>query len=667
VLLRLARLAPAAVLLARALCILGDGARIGDAAELAGLSGEELECAMSELVLAGVIQSGRPVRFTHPMVRAAIYDDLSPAERERMHVVAAAILRERGAPAGQVAAQVMHTEPAADPGAVALLREAAHDALALGDAAEAAALLARALDEPPGEGARGAVVLELGQAHARAGAPAAVAPLTEIVERGEDPAAVAAAAIELSGMLFLSGCPAEGAAILGRARERIPHGLPAREQLDVALLGVSYTSGSGRREVEATIAELRDPGRPARSVLEATTLGTLALDEVMYLGSASTAIDRAERALAAGLPLELHGGEHWGMLALAALTLSDSLDTALDAIDAMLAHARRHGAAVTVVALAGLRALIGVRRGEIASAQADAQLALELATDLLGTEYLVLGVASAVLAGLEADESPESLRRLIDGAGVRGDTDFVPSTQLRYASGVLYAAAGDHEAAIEELRGCGLGMPTFGGENPSVLAWRSAAALSLAELGRREEARALTSEELRRARAFGAPRAIGIALRADALVGPAARRTARLQEAVDVLASSPARLEHARALVDLGAGFRAGRRRKEAREPLLEGLALAARCGARTLARRARSELAAIGIRPRTTDHSGPDSLTPSERRVVQLAASGGTNREIAQELFVTEKTVETHLGRAFRKLDVSSRRQLPDVLARAG
>src|SRR5207248_8600487 len=114
-----------------------------------------------------------------------------------------------------------------------------------------------------------------------------------------------------------------------------------------------------------------------------------------------------------------------------------------------------------------------------------------------------------------------------------------------------------------------------------------------------------------------------------------------------------------------GATLRAAGQRRAAREPLLEALSLAARCGARTLERRARAELGTIGIRPRTTDRAGVNSLTPSERRVVELAAAGGTNRQIAQALFVTEKTVETHLGRAFRKLDVSSRRQLPDVLAR--
>src|SRR6201999_4311365 len=89
-----------------------------------------------------------------------------------------------------------------------------------------------------------------------------------------------------------------------------------------------------------------------------------------------------------------------------------------------------------------------------------------------------------------------------------------------------------------------------------------------------------------------------------------------------------------------------------------------ARCGALVLERRARAELAAIGIRPRTTSRSGTEALTPSERRVAELAATGQTNREIAQTLFVTEKTVETHLGRAFRKLDISSRRHLPDVAA---
>jgi DNA-binding CsgD family transcriptional regulator len=666
VLLRLARLSPAAGALARALSVLGECTQVGDAGRLAGLADRDMEMALAALLSAGVVQPGTAARFAHPILRAAIYGDLSPAERERMHHATARILRERGAPAGQVGSHIMLTEPAADPAAVALLREAARDALGLGDAAGAAALLSRALREPPADTDRPAVLLELGQAYARAGAPDAIAPLSEIVERGNDAAAIAAAAIDLSGMLFFAGRPAEGAAILRRARERLGAGEPARERLEVALLGVSSTSVSARRENEAAFAVLRDPGGPARNVLEATTLATLAMEEVLNVRSAVATIDFAERAIAAGLPIEPHRGENWALLALGALAVADGLDAALDGTDDILVRARGRGAALTVVTVSALRALIEVRRGALIAAEADAQEAIELAPDLLGARFLALGVAAAVLAGLERDETPDALRRFIDRIGVGFDSDFTSSSQLRYASGVLRAAAGNHEGAIDELCGCGRIDPAFGGENPAMLAWRSAAALSLAELGRREEARELVAEEVRRAMSFGAARAIGIALRAQALVGPSAERSDRLAEALAVLAPSPARLEHARVLVDIGAAFRAAGQRSVAREPLLEALALAARCGARALERRARAELAAIGVRPRSTHHTGADSLTPSERRVAELAGAGGTNREIAQTLFVTEKTVETHLGRAFRKLDISSRRQLPDVLAGA-
>jgi len=373
----------------------------------------------------------------------------------------------------------------------------------------------------------------------------------------------------------------------------------------------------------------------------------------------------ADRALAAGLPSEPHRG--WAALALTILAVGDRLDAAEQGADEILAEARERGAALTVATVSAHRAFIDVRRGDLIAAEADAHAAIDLASDLLGSEFvMVMAVPAAVLAGLNRDATPDSLRRLIDRAGVRDDTELPASSQLRYASGVLRAAAGNHEAAIDELRRCALDHPMLGGENPAVVPWRSAAALSLAELGRHDEARDLAADELRRAQSFGAPRAIGIALRADALVGTTAKRSDRLAEALEVLAPSPARLEHALVLLDLGATLRAAGHRTAARQPLLDALALAVRCGDLTLERRAKTELAAIGVRPRTSDHSGAYSLTPSERRVAELAATGGTNRQIAQTLFVTEKTVETHLGRAFRKLSISSRRQLPDVLASA-
>jgi DNA-binding CsgD family transcriptional regulator len=665
VLLRLARLAPEPAALARALGVLGDGAQVGDAARLAALDGAELEAAMAALVSAGVVAPGGSVRFAHPMLRAAIYGDLSPAERERLHQAAASILRERGAPADQVAAQVMHTEPAADPEAVALLRDAARQALALGDAAGAAALLARGLQEPPAEKERAAVVLELGQARARAGSAEAIAPLREIATRAEDPEAIVAAAIELSGMLFFSGRAAEAAAVLRSAQDRVPSEGHAYDALALALLGICYTSVSARQEAGDALAELREPDRSARGVLPAATLALLAMDEVLYLRSSTTAVDLAERALRAGLPVEPHHA--WTGLAVSVLTITDRFDAAREHADQVLAEAQARGAPLAVASVLAHRAFVEVRRGNLIAAETDADAAIELKTDFVGSNFVVvLAVPAAVVAGLDRGATIDSLRRLIDDTGVRDDTPFMARSLVRYCSGLLRAAAGNHQSAFQELQSCEEDHPVFGGENPAFIPWRSAAALSLVELGRHGDARVLAAEEVRRARSFGAARPLGAALRAQAVVGPAAERAETLEAARAVLAPSPARLELARVLVDIGATFRAAGRRTAAREPLLEGLELAARCGARTLERRARQELGAIGVRPRSTGRDGADALTPSERRVVELAATGGTNREIAQTLFVTEKTVEAHLGRSFRKLDISSRRQLPEVLARA-
>ena len=181
----------------------------------------------------------------------------------------------------------------------------------------------------------------------------------------------------------------------------------------------------------------------------------------MYLRSAPRAADLATRALAADLPLELHRKGNWAILALAALSLADEIDAAVRGMDEILARARERGAALTVVTISSLRANILVRRGDLVGAEADAQEAIELAPDLLGTRFLVLAVSAAVIAGLDRDETPESLRRLIERTGVRYDSEFAASGQLRHASAVLRAAAGDHEGAIEEFRSCALDPPTF--------------------------------------------------------------------------------------------------------------------------------------------------------------------------------------------------------------
>ena len=169
------------------------------------------------------------------------------------------------------------------------------------------------------------------------------------------------------------------------------------------------------------------------------------------------------------------------------------------------------------------------------------------------------------------------------------------------------------------------------------------------------QAAGLAEEELARARRFGAPRALGIALRVAGLCQGGKRGLGLLEESVEVLQESPAALERATSLCELGAALRRAKRRADSRPPLREALELAHRCGAQPLAERARTELVASGARPRRVALSGVESLTASELRVCQLAADGLSNADIAQALFVTRRTVETHLGNAYRKLEITS------------
>jgi DNA-binding CsgD family transcriptional regulator len=176
------------------------------------------------------------------------------------------------------------------------------------------------------------------------------------------------------------------------------------------------------------------------------------------------------------------------------------------------------------------------------------------------------------------------------------------------------------------------------------------------------EADTRATEALDLARGWGAPGAIGSALRVHGeLTGGDAGLT-ELRESAALLESSPFRLEYARALLALGAAMRRTGARSEAREPLRDAFQIADADGAVPVAERARQELAATGVRVR---RSAGDQLTPSEQRIAEMAASGQSNPQIAQALFVTVKTVETHLAAVYRKLDIGSRRELPQALAK--
>ena len=184
-------------------------------------------------------------------------------------------------------------------------------------------------------------------------------------------------------------------------------------------------------------------------------------------------------------------------------------------------------------------------------------------------------------------------------------------------------------------------------------------------LGMTAEANELAERELELAEAFGAPGAIGRALRGLGMIRGPEKGLEALEAAVTQVESSQAALERARTLVEFGAALRRSGRRRDARQPLRLGLDLAQRCGAEALVVRAKNEAKTAGARPRRTALSGVDALTERERQVAMLAARGLSNRQIADQLVVTVKTVEWHLGHSFRKLDVDSRARLRELLER--
>jgi DNA-binding CsgD family transcriptional regulator len=239
-------------------------------------------------------------------------------------------------------------------------------------------------------------------------------------------------------------------------------------------------------------------------------------------------------------------------------------------------------------------------------------------------------------------------------------------TLLRRADVELLLAEGRWEEArrtASSLADVGAGGGRAPGtDNPAWVPWRSLMARALDALGRRPEAEVLVEAELEHARRWGAPGATAASLR---LLGTLRHDEGLglLEQSVEVAENSAARLEHAKSLVAWGSSLRRSGRRSDAREPLARGVELARQCGAMALVEAAKTELYAAGGRPRREALTGPDSLTPSERRIADLAAEGLTTRDIAQALYVTPRTVEGHLTNVYRKLGISTRTALAGAL----
>jgi DNA-binding CsgD family transcriptional regulator len=671
VLLRLSSVQFGATALARAIAVLGDGISLRRAAALAALEPGVASEAADALAAAEILRPGESLEFVHPIVRSAIYAELPRSERARMHTAAARALRDEHAPQELIATHLVMGEPAGEAWAVAMLRAAAERALAAGAPGSAVRHLRRALDEPPARSERPEVLAALGCAAAVAGDARAVPYLEEALVATGDRRRRAEIAHATGRALTAAGRHGEAAETFDRGlRELREAGEDDGSELALQLL--SGYVGAARRDV-ATLPLAMALLRPAMTRrLEGATPGERALlahvayERALAGEPCERVREAATAALAGGRLLEEDTADGVAFHhAVAALAWADDLDGALDAVAAAVDEARRRGTAFGYASAVHARASVHHLAGRVEEALTDARVAMAA-----GREgwRLALPSAHAVAcrALLERGDPDAAADALALPGGEERWRDSAAFGRLVEARGWLWLARGEAARAREEFDECRRRQTRLGARNPAVMAWRSGAALAAHRLGDTEEARALGEREVELARAYGAPRPLGLALRTCGLVTGGEPGLALLETAVGVLERSPARLELARARVELGAALRRAGRRQAAQDELRRALDAAHRCGATGLAQRAREELTAAGARPRRAELSGLESLTASERRVAELAARGATNREIAQALFVTVKTVEWHLRNTYLKLGIASRRELAGELERA-
>ncbi|HEY1688427.1 MAG TPA: AAA family ATPase [Solirubrobacteraceae bacterium] len=693
--LRLARLAPAAAELACALAVLDGSAMVRQAAALAGLDLEQATAAASALGREGLIleqQPGSLLTLAHPLVTAAVYETLLPRRRARLHTTAATLLRDEHAEAETVAAHLLQADAEGEPRNVETLRAAAATATRRGAPATAATYLRRALLEPPPAAVRAATLAELADAELLLRSPEAGAHLEAAIDLAEDPALRAGLRWRLADALLFQGewDPALELLEAATADARAAGAEDLALRIDGRLLALRTLDMRGGGADEAERERLLAIG--AQSDLAGAR--PLRLNLALMLALRGAAPERVQQLVLHGLD----GGRFLAAESCAAieavhaafaLILAERLDEALRFTAGMLADAAARGSVLGSLAGSTFRALAHLRAGALAEAEADLAGTLELAQEQ-GLHFTIPFTASYLALILQELGRVQEAAALLAQVPLPGPLAGTPAgVTLLEARGRLHLATGELAAAIADLRACGEVCAAMGVTSPNVVGWRAELALALAAQAEATrapaangsaakgscaggaaaqgcaEAFALAREQLALAQEACTPRAAGIALRVLGRVAPPGEREAALEQAVLTLEDAGAPLELAHALVDLGAHLRRDGRRAQARVPLKRGLELAHRAGAAPLAQRACEELLASGARPRRPWMSGVQALTASELRVARMAASGASNREIAQHLFVTTQTVKGHLSSVYRKLGIGSRDALADKLSK--
>jgi len=666
---RVGRLGSAATALARAVAILGDDVPLRYAAALSGLSIPQASEAADALGSIEILLSREPLRFVHPLVRQVIELDVPASERATSHLDAARLLYAQGEGVERVAAHLLLGRAQQDPWVVEQLRAAAREAMSRGGAQSAGRYLERALAEPPPAGEEAEVLSELGAVEAVLGSESAADRFAAAVGATSDPRRRAELELQRGRTLRAQGRQAEALSAFESGLHELEAGAGSdddgslHDELQSGFLSTAWLIPDRQAESIARAAELRRHRvGPPQTYGQRLLLAEMAMHAALDGEPSDRVSELAQLSWQGGILLERDGARGIGWnLAATALTLAGELEQALEVADAAVENARHSGSPLAFATASFVRALPALWRGQVASAMAD----LELARDArrFGWAQFVRSAAARLCLGLiETGELERAEAVLSEDAPIRSPYDLEDAVRL-YALAELRLAQGRPEEALATACSAG-GAAERNVRFLGFCSWRTCAAQAALALGDRDRALALAEQAHQRAEQT---QVLHQRIRTEYVLGlchGGQTGLERLQAAAELARSAPPRLEGIKALVALGSALRRANERAAAREPLQQAADLAREAGACALQERARTELSATGARPRREALlSGPESLTPSERRIAELAAAGQSNREIAAALFVTPKTVEYHLRNSYRKLDIQTRRQLAEAL----
>ncbi|MFI7409580.1 AAA family ATPase [Streptomyces sp. NPDC049627] len=644
------RVDPAQQHIARALAVLGPQASPAELAEVLGVGRDAVHRGLTALGAMGLLGSGW---FRHEAGRTAVLHTMEPAHRSHLEARVATVLHEHGRAATVVARHLMRAERIDGAWALPTLIEAADRALTDDDVALALSCLRAARDLCTDEGRSLDIRAALTRAAWRVNPAVGARYLPELTAAALTGRLGHHQSAELAGHLLWFGQVDQALAVLHTAG-RGDTGTGLRHRLDDIRLWMdrTYPGLPGADRSDANGAVLRAPSA-ARSIHDrVATLAQAASDP-----SRDDVVVRAEQILQ-GTRLDDHTVPLL-VATLDSLVLADHLDEAAYWCETLFKEATERGAPMWQARFAAVKARTEVRLGGLAAAEES----VRTADALVPAEGWGVALASLVAVAVYVKTA---MGRLGEAAGHLAvpvtEAAFQTPDGLLYlwARGCYYLAAGRPYAALDDFRACGDTMTGWGLDLPALVPWRTDAALAHLALGDQRRARALAEEQLALV-GPGAAWTRGVSLRVLARTLGPARRLPLLGEAVEILRETGHRLELVRATDELARAHRELGDAGQARALARRARQLAGECGvpapeappAETGASSAQDGTQAA--RPR----QHPVELSDAELRVATLAARGLTNREIADKLFITVSTVEQHLTRAYRKLDVQRRTDL--------